>query len=170
MISAFHFSETRVFDLFSLLWFMPCWDGWTVTKASKYWAFYGCFWNKKRSSKKKSMWSLYLNDGETPRQKNTYNCGVFICLLCYLISKQQPVKFDQSIIPSFRSHMAISIVECKTYEINHLRCPDTLTTWDSWIVGKLQYQTIQIQLLSTTRHWAFFNCEVSYCKVLPWSQ
>lgn len=67
-----------------------------------------------------------MNDGETPRQKNTYDCGVFICLFCYLISKQQPVKFDQSIIPSFRSHMAISIVECKTYEINHLRRPDTL--------------------------------------------
>jgi Ulp1 family protease len=59
------------------------------------------FETKKRSSKKKSKWSLHLNDGETPRQKNTYNCGVFICLFCYLISKHQPVKFDQSIIPSF---------------------------------------------------------------------
>ena len=75
---------------------------------------------------KKSKWSLYLNDGATPQQKNSYDCGVFICLFCYLISKQQPVKFDQSIIPSFQSHMAISIVECKTYEINHLRCRDTL--------------------------------------------
>ncbi len=67
-----------------------------------------------------------MNDGETPRQKNTYNCGVFICLFCYLISKHQPVNFDRSIIPSFRSHMAISIVKCKTYEINHLRRQDTL--------------------------------------------
>ncbi len=105
---------------------MPCWYGWTDTEASKYWAFYGWFWNKKRSSKNKSKWSLYLNDGQTPWQKNTYNCGVFICLFCYLISKQKPVKFDQSIIPSFRSHMVISIVECKTYEINHLRHQDTL--------------------------------------------
>ncbi len=84
------------------------------------------FETKIRSSKKKSKWSLYLNDDETPRQKNTYDCGVFICLFCYLILKHQPVKFDQSIIPSFQSHMAISIVECKTYEINHLRCQDTL--------------------------------------------
>ncbi len=81
---------------------------------------------QKKGPQKKSTWSLYLNDGQTPRQKNSYGCGVFICLFCYLISKQQPVKFDQSIIPSFRSHMAISIVECKTYEINHLRDQDTL--------------------------------------------
>ncbi len=81
---------------------------------------------KKGPRKKKPKWSLYLNDGETPRQKNTYDCGVFICLFCFLISKHQHVKFDQSIIPSFWSHMAILIVECKTYEINHLRCQDTL--------------------------------------------
>ena len=84
------------------------------------------FETKKRSSEKKSKWSLHLNDGEAPQQKNSYSCGVFICLFCYLISKQQPVKFDQSIIPSFRNHMAISIVECKTYVINHLRRQDTL--------------------------------------------
>ncbi len=84
------------------------------------------FETKKRSSKKKSTWSLYLNDCQTPRQKNTYECGVFICLFCYLISKQQPVKFDQSIIPSFWSHMAISILKCKTYEVNHLRRQDTI--------------------------------------------
>ena len=81
---------------------------------------------KKGPRKKKSKWSLHLNDGATPQQKNSYDCSVFICLFCYLISKQQPVKFDQSIIPSFRSHMAISIVECKTYEINHLRRQDTI--------------------------------------------
>ncbi len=81
---------------------------------------------KKSPRKKKSTWSLYLNDGQTPRQKNTHNCGVFICLFCYPISKQQPVKFDQSIIPSFWSHMVISIVECKTNEINHLRHQDTI--------------------------------------------
>ena len=84
------------------------------------------FETKKRSSEKKFKWSLHLNDGETPQQKNTYDCGEFICLFCYLISKQQPVKFDQSIIPSFQSHMAISIVECETYEINHLRRQDTI--------------------------------------------
>ena len=81
---------------------------------------------QKRVLEKKSTWSLHLSDGQTPRQKNTYDCGVFISLFRYLISKQQPVKFDHSIIPSFRSHMAISIVECKTYEIYHLRHPDTL--------------------------------------------
>ncbi len=81
---------------------------------------------QKKGPQKKSTWSLYLNDGQTPRQKNTYNCGVFICLFCYLISKHQPVKFDQSIIPSFRSHMAISIVECETYKINHLRHQNTI--------------------------------------------
>ncbi len=82
--------------------------------------------------KKKTKGSLHLNDGETPRQKNTYNCGVLICLFCYLISKHEPVKFDQSIIPSFRSHMAISIFKCKIYEINHLRRQDTLKK-NHWI-------------------------------------
>ncbi len=47
-------------------------------------------------------------------------------ILTIFPSKKQPVKFDQSIIPSFQSHMAISIAECKTYEINHLRRQDTL--------------------------------------------
>jgi Ulp1 family protease len=63
--------------------------------------FMNDFETKKRSSKKSSEWSLHLNDMGRPQQKNDYDCGAFICLFCYLISKHQPVNFDPSIIPSF---------------------------------------------------------------------
>ena len=97
----------------------------------------------------------------------------------------------------FWSHMAISIDEWETYEINHLRRQDTInkkyhryfilkylhanqsimmSSLQSWSINydmrflncwETKYQTIQVQLLSTTRQWAFFNCEVSYCKKYP---
>jgi sentrin-specific protease 1 len=109
------------------------------------------FETKKRSLKKNFKWSLHLNDCETPRQINTYDCGVFICLFCYLISKHQPVKFDQSIIPSFQSHMAILIVECKTYEINHLRHQDTIKKVPSGFYFEMFHanQTIMMSLLQS---------------------
>ncbi len=118
------------------------------------------FETKKRSSKKKSKWSFHLNDGETPRQKNTYDCGVFICLFCYLISKHQPVKFDQSIIPSFWSHMAISIVECKTYEINHLRRQHTNRKVPSEFILKW-FHANQTIMMSSLQNWSI-NCDMRF--------
>ncbi len=108
---------------------------------------------KKGPRKKKSKWSLYLNEGETPRQKNTYDWSVFICLFCYLISKHQPVKFDQSIIPSFWSHMAISIFECKTYEINHLRRQDTLKKNHQIFILKW-FHANQTIMMSSLQSWS----------------
>jgi Ulp1 family protease len=57
-------------------------------------------------------WKL-VNIHDTPRQEDGLSCGVFVCLIVYLISFHLTIDFRQSHVDNFRNVMANDILKGK---------------------------------------------------------
>ena len=58
-----------------------------------------------------SEWELVSCKANTPRQRNSFDCGVFTCLFCDFISKDCELVFNQSHIDQCRVRIALSIMK-----------------------------------------------------------
>ena len=47
---------------------------------------------------------------KTPRQENSWDCGVFTCMFADFLSCNIPLYFSQEKVNLFRKHIAISIL------------------------------------------------------------
>ena len=71
-------------------------------------------WNAKKKGQgefNEDEWELVRCTADTPRQSNGYDCGVFTCMICDFISKDQPLLFNQSHIHQCRDRIALSIMK-----------------------------------------------------------
>lgn len=55
-------------------------------------------------------WRLIPCSRDTPRQLNSYDCGVFTCMFADFLSKDCPLVFDQNHITLCRERIALSIL------------------------------------------------------------
>jgi len=71
-------------------------------------------WNAKKKGQgefNEDEWELVRCTADTPRQANGYDCGVFTCMICDFISKDQPLLFNQNHINQCRDRIALSIMK-----------------------------------------------------------
>lgn len=58
-------------------------------------------------------WELVPTRGDTPRQRNGYDCGVFTCMFADFLSKDTALVFNQDHINQCRERIALSIMKGK---------------------------------------------------------
>ena len=58
-----------------------------------------------------AAWQLVDCTAATPRQRNSYDCGVFICTFMDLLSLNIPLGFDQTDMVRCRKRIALSILQ-----------------------------------------------------------
>ena len=67
------------------------------------------YFRKKKENIDWRNWSFIQCQNETPRQENSYDCGVFVCMFVHYLENNLEMNFTQRDIPSFRKHIAFSI-------------------------------------------------------------
>lgn len=70
---------------------------------------------KKRFFLSQEEWTL-IQSNDTPLQDNTYDCGIFVCMLCDFLSLRRPLVFTQDHITRCRQRIAVSIIEGRVIE------------------------------------------------------
>lgn len=72
------------------------------------------YFNDEHKDKKKTedtrKWTLVPCTGDTPRQKNVVDCGVFICTFAEFLSRDRPLTFSQDDIYLCRNRIAHSLL------------------------------------------------------------
>ena len=72
---------------------------------------------KRQEMPNRSSWTI--RDIEVPRQRNNYDCGVFVCAYAYCIVTGQDFEFTEADMPSWRAWIATCIKFCR---IPTVRC------------------------------------------------
>ena len=57
------------------------------------------------------LWKLYQNTPHCPRQKNAYDCGVFVCMYADYIANGWPLVFNQSHMNHCRERIALGCMD-----------------------------------------------------------
>ena len=66
------------------------------------------------------------NTQDFPQQKNSFDCGIYVCAAALAIITKQPIQFNQGEIQSFRKQMALHLIDDKTTQshVKDLRLQD----------------------------------------------
>ena len=70
-------------------------------------------WSSKRGqSEDIGKWKLVHCPSRVPRQRNGYDCGVFVCMISDFVVRDLPLLFNQEHVDVCREHIALNIMMC----------------------------------------------------------
>ena len=55
-------------------------------------------------------WTTLHSTKEEPKQRNGYDCGMFVCATVEHILERRPLDFTQADMPRFRNHIAFTFI------------------------------------------------------------